>query len=44
MALMQNEKSWKRKAYSWKSIQHELGYSPNCLATSYEASLLMDLK
>ncbi len=24
MALMQNEKSWKRRAYSWKSIQHEL--------------------
>ena len=24
MALMQNEKSWKRKAYSWKSIQQEL--------------------
>ena len=24
MALMQNEKSWKRSAYSWKSIQQEL--------------------
>ncbi len=24
MALMQNEKSWKRKAFAWKSIQQEL--------------------
>lgn len=24
MSLMQNEKSWKRKAFAWKSIQHEL--------------------
>lgn len=24
LALMQNEKSWKRKAFSWKSIQQEL--------------------
>lgn len=24
LGLMQNEKSWKRKAYSWKSIQREL--------------------
>jgi putative transposase len=26
LALMQNEKSWKRKAYKWKAIQEQLEY------------------